>query len=268
MILCPWFCLTSEDDRATKALALFLSPKPTLLFRLRPQSTRALLTDFILPTSLKMCGIHAIITSSTSSHLDSSLKARLCSRGPDHFGTITTQLADASLTFTSTVLALRGDHIARQPLVDETTGSVLCWNGEAWKIRGKDLEVNDTDAVFEELVQATQRRVEGDADPVLEALREVQGPFAFVFLDQPARRVYFGRDRLGRRSLLMNNNGGLTLSSVAETASEAWSEVEADGCYYVSLDQMSSDGRLDVTRLPWTEHQDLVSDDLLSFGDL
>lgn len=215
-----------------------------------------------------MCGIHAIISPSKSPPLNPSLKSRLCSRGPDHLGTATVELPDAFLTFTSTVLALRGDHIAEQPLVDGATGSVLCWNGEAWRIGGEELKVNDTDTVFDELVRATHRRVEGDADPVLEALRKVEGPFAFVFFDKPAKRVYFGRDRLGRRSLLMNSNGGLTLSSIAETSSDAWSEVEADGCYYVSLDQMNTGGGLNLTRLDWTEREDLVSHESLTFSDV
>lgn len=206
-----------------------------------------------------MCGIHAIISSSSTETLSSSLKARLCSRGPDHLGTVTARLPGASLTFTSTVLALRGDHIAEQPLVDDSTGSVLCWNGEAWKIKGEGLQVNDTDAVFELLVQAAQRRVEGGLDPVLEALREVEGPFAFVFLDKPAGRVYFGRDCLGRRSLLIKNDGGLTLSSIAETTSGDWSEVEADGCYYVSVDQEDGLEKMEPRRLAWTENEEMVS---------
>lgn len=206
----------------------------------------------------KMCGIHAVISHSASPSLEQPLRTRLCSRGPDHLGTVAAQLPNASVTFTSTVLALRGDHVAKQPLVDESTGSVLCWNGEAWKIEGEELEVNDTDAVFELLVQASRRRVEGDADPVLEAMRGVEGPFALVFFDKPARRVYFGRDRLGRRSLLMSKNGGLTLSSIAETTSDAWSEVEADGFYYVALDQITGDEKMEATKLSWTKDEDLV----------
>lgn len=208
-----------------------------------------------------MCGIHAVISPRPSKPLSESFKNRLCSRGPDHVGSVSAQLSNAFLTFTSTVLALRGDHIAKQPLIDEDTGSILCWNGEAWRIGDERLSVNDTDAVFELLVRRTREHVVNDATkPVLEALRTIEGPFAFVFFDRLARRVYFGRDRLGRRSLLISStDGGLSLSSIAGTSSDEWSEVEADGCYYVSLDEINDKEGWVAKKLAWTEQEDLVS---------
>jgi asparagine synthetase B (glutamine-hydrolysing) len=74
-------------------------------------------------------------------------------------------------------------------------------------------------------------------DAVLEVLRGIEGPFAFVYYDAGAGRVFFGRDRLGRRSLLMapTEGGGLALCSVAGQTEEGWEEVEADGVYVVTL---------------------------------
>ena len=208
-----------------------------------------------------MCGIHAVISLRPSEPLSESLKDRLCSRGPDHLGSVSTQLSNAFLTLTSTVLALRGDHIAKQPLIDEGTGSILCWNGEAWRLGDEKLAVNDTDAVFELLVRTTRDHVvDGATDHVLKALRTIEGPFAFVFFDRLNGRVYFGRDRLGRRSLLVSNtDGGLSLSSIAGTSSDEWSEVEADGFYYVSLDEINIEGGWVAKKLAWTEKEDLVS---------
>lgn len=57
------------------------------------------------------------------------------SSGPDSLRTETRNVQLDSqirlhLTFVSSVLALRGNHVAVQPLVDEGTGNILCWNGQ------------------------------------------------------------------------------------------------------------------------------------------
>ncbi|KAL3962196.1 hypothetical protein ACCO45_003719 [Purpureocillium lilacinum] len=203
-----------------------------------------------------MCGIHAAISRSAHRVASPTLEKRLRSRGPDHCGTIRTFLDGEGdgpegralyLTFTSTVLALRGDHVARQPLVDESSGSVLCWNGEAWKFRGRSVQGNDGEAILTELVAASRRRIENEGgDDVLDALRDIQGPFAFIFFDKPARRIYYGRDRLGRRSLLIEKGDAFSLSSVAESSKQGWAEVEADGCYTLDLNA-SSDAEMTPT---------------------
>lgn len=66
----------------------------------------------------------------------------------------------------------------------------------------------------------------------------MRGPYAFVFYDAPNKRVYYGRDCLGRRSLLRKDavDGTIVLSSVCNNASgEAWAEVDADGIHVVDL---------------------------------
>ncbi|KAL2164768.1 hypothetical protein VTH06DRAFT_63 [Thermothelomyces fergusii] len=165
-----------------------------------------------------MCGIHASITrvSSPSAHaLPPELTRRLRARGPDHFGQVDRRLPPAwSLRFTSTVLALRGDRVARQPLADPATGS----------------------AVLAALAAATSGGA-GGVDAQLDVLRGIEGPFAFVYYDAVAGTVLYGRDRLGRRSLLAapTGDGGLALCSVAGEAGEGWEEVEADGIYVLRL---------------------------------
>lgn len=185
-----------------------------------------------------MCGIHATIATAQSPwRQEPEFEENLRRRGPDHFGTLRAAVGELALSFTSTVLSLRGDHVARQPLVDESVGSVLCWNGECWGVDGRPVEGSDTEAILGLLSRASQARAPGDGeDAVLEALRTIQGPFAFIFFDKLAKRVYYGRDRLGRRSLLIKPGLPLTLSSIAEDASDSWVEVEADGCYTIELD--------------------------------
>jgi asparagine synthetase B (glutamine-hydrolysing) len=216
-----------------------------------------------------MCGIHAVIcpSSEVDGGPDPVLRERLSARGPDHYGTVHQVIEGdgcddpLDIRLTSTVLSLRGDHIAKQPLVDETSGSALCWNGEVWRLDGRTLEGNDTEAIFQLLLDASARRGAAGAasDPVLEALRLIEGPFAFIYLDRPAKRLYVGRDRLGRRSLLMRRGMPFTLSSIAEPPSEDWVEVEADGCYTVQLDQWRDPNELTMLRHGWHEDDNLVS---------
>lgn len=211
-----------------------------------------------------MCGIYAVISQSSPSPIEPSFARRLCSRGPDHIGTVHAKLGQKdcplSLSFTSTVLSLRGDHIAKQPLVDERTGSILCWNGEAWRIRGQPLSGSDTEAILALLLDASFcKEFQASEDPVLDALRTIEGPFAFIYFDKPSNRLYYGRDRLGRRSLLMNPGSSFVLSSIAESSSEGWVEVEADGCYTIQLGQVGgSVASLRSLRCPWDHDDSLV----------
>ena len=223
-----------------------------------------------------MCGIHAVVElikrdgsgSTATSHprheISETLRRRLCSRGPDHLGHAAAEYAPsdtrhcAALQFTSTVLALRGDGLTPQPFVDSASQNTLCWNGEAWKIHAEDVAGNDGQQLFDLLRSA-------DGDDVLQVLRSIDGPFAFVYYDQRAGRVYYGRDRLGRRSLLQQRKDGtLLLSSVSDVeaggAGEPWTEVEADGIYVLDL---AGDGPLEAQRHDWsaehTGHPLLVS---------
>ncbi|KAF4470359.1 asparagine synthase [Fusarium albosuccineum] len=205
-----------------------------------------------------MCGIHAAISNDADYRITPELERCLANRGPDHTGTVQTQLEGSLfLTFTSTVLSLRGDHVAKQPLTDPSSGSVLCWNGEAWGIGGEKVQGNDGEAVLVLLAEAS--RSAADAGSVLDALRAIEGPFAFIYLDKPAKRLYYGRDRLGRRSLLTKAGSPFALSSIAETPMEGWGEVEADGCYTIDLDGCNVTSELVSVRHDWTPDTSLVS---------
>jgi asparagine synthetase B (glutamine-hydrolysing) len=160
------------------------------------------------------------------------LQQGLCNRGPDSLGTVDVVVNTTSVLLTSTVLSLRGDSITKQPFVDSSTGSVLCWNGEAWRIGGDAVQGNDGAALFS-LLQAANHPA-----AVLGILRSVEGPFAFVYLDKPAQKLYYGRDRLGRRSLLRSMDqmtGDLAICSISESTKSSWLEVAANAIHVVDL---------------------------------
>lgn len=173
------------------------------------------------------------------------LQQLLCKRGPDHIGEEKAQIDNENgltywLSLTSTVLALRGGLVTAQPFIDVQSGSVLCWNGEAWKVGRESLIGNDGQAVFDSLKRASsaQKHVSESTAAVLKVFQNISGPFAFVFFDQNHNQIYFGRDRLGRRSLLFNTDShpsSMELASIADPTNGLWREVEADAVYQLSL---------------------------------
>jgi asparagine synthetase B (glutamine-hydrolysing) len=179
-------------------------------------------------------------------------------RGPDYSNTICrefnrhglqmvtdTPAPKASMIFSASVLSLRGDSIVEQPLEDPQTGSILCWNGEAWKINDMICKGNDAKPVFDLLLEAIQTTQKEDgstlssdedtAQIVMKVFEIVSGPSAFVFYDAVNQKIFYGRDRLGRRSLLhkAESNERLLVSSVCHPVeSNTWTEVQA-GCICV-----------------------------------
>jgi hypothetical protein len=150
------------------------------------------------------------------------------------------------------VLSLRGSLTVTQPYQDPERKYTLCWNGEAWSINDEPTSGNDTKAIHRLLVDALKPSSNFERPPieplasariVAEALSRVAGPYAFVFFDHSRGRLFFGRDFLGRRSLLrrLTNYGELIISSVSDGHSDdGWTEIEADGVYCIDLHIMDA----------------------------
>lgn len=171
-----------------------------------------------------MCGIYCTVSSRHFAELDTDAAVLLSCRGPDACDTHRIKIQSNSqkwfITFASSVLSLRGSSIQVQPVIDQTTGSVFCWNGEAWLLNDEEITVNDTQLVFQHLLQISRNaKAEVDHSGVVSALTQIKGPFAFVYYDALTCRLYYGRDVLGRRSLLVNDlsidSYELTIASAA-----------------------------------------------------
>ncbi|KAK3725064.1 hypothetical protein LTR37_000574 [Vermiconidia calcicola] len=207
-----------------------------------------------------MCGIYCAVSCTRYILPSADLEKRLHNRGPDSSRTIQmkysskiyhTSTPDVHLTFSSTVLSLRGSRTVTQPYQDDSEEYTLCWNGEAWSIAGETNSGNDTEAVYRLLVDAVKTGTGSDVDDdptngasnIARALSHVSGPYAFVFFDRPHGHVFFGRDFLGRRSLLNKStkSGEVVVASVsAEDPRDGWVEVEADGVYCIDLSAPAS----------------------------
>jgi asparagine synthetase B (glutamine-hydrolysing) len=196
-----------------------------------------------------MCGIFCSLSRHGHVVPDAKTKQLLQNRGPDSSGQRQVLIdphtaSQLHATFLSTVLSLRGQSIVQQPLQDAATDSILCWNGEAWSIDGEAVAGNDSIVVFEKLLAACSDAESPDISirAVVDVMSSIRGPHAFVFYDVPHKLVYYGRDCLGRRSLLRKStpDDTLVLSSVFDNSDgSAWAEVEADGIYVVDLSHVS-----------------------------
>ena len=205
-----------------------------------------------------MCGIFCSLSRTSHVSPDADVLQLLQRRGPDstscaqHIYGYDCEKAplqhesggEIFLNFTSTVLSLRGSRTVTQPLQNADGSHVLCWNGEAWSIGGHTAKGNDTEAVFELLLAAasqsrgTHLGVQDASNTIAKHMATIAGPYAFVFYDKRAGRVYLGRDFLGRRALLWRTteSGDLLISSVTSGSHDtAWSEIEADGIYCIDL---------------------------------
>lgn len=231
-----------------------------------------------------MCGIFCSVSRHDHIPPSPTIEGRLKARGPDAANQILVQCPikdDLTTTVTcySTVLSLRGQVTTVQPLQKAVSGSVLCWNGEAWAVDGERLQGNDTERILDLLTAAVDQSAASSslsqiagfgAQLLSRALSRIEGPYAFVFYDASKSRLYFGRDFLGRRSLLWRctASGDLLLSSVSdESSGDAWAEVEADGIYCLDLASQSRGRQVNVsvpnqkacfsvTKLPYALHDE------------
>ncbi|XP_065192445.1 asparagine synthetase domain-containing protein 1-like isoform X2 [Sycon ciliatum] len=140
------------------------------------------------------------------------------------------------------VLHLRGGGCAtQQPLINHATNDVLLWNGEVFD--GVEVSVGRNDgSVLLELLSKCTDLVCSREDYIVSVLATIHGPWAFVFWQADEQRLWFGRDCIGRRSLLWSSfaDGTFALSSVGgplEVSNPAmsWSEVPAVGVFAMKL---------------------------------
>jgi len=161
-----------------------------------------------------------------------------------------------TLTFASSLLQLRGSKPTETPFVDETSGNVLLWNGEIFGGIAVPPHANDGHRLMQVLTAVGPDRI-----PLI--LSSLLGPWACVFWHARFETLYFGRDVLGRRSLLIKEmqltgtGRALVLSSSASLdpsiPSEGFEEL-TPGIYSVTFsDTRGADTskQLAMKSIPW-----------------
>lgn len=166
------------------------------------------------------------------------LTAALHRRGPDQSARVLVNAHQHAppATFYGSTLGMRGPATA-QPLRG-AGNCLLLWNGE---IFGGGVSVgqdqNDTSALMAELARRD------NADGIVTCLAAVAGPWACIFWQPSTKSIWFGHDRIGRRSLLLGYStaGGLAITSVAPSSAQdiaqnwRWQELPPSGLYQLQL---------------------------------
>ncbi|KAI8910577.1 asparagine synthase-domain-containing protein [Powellomyces hirtus] len=162
------------------------------------------------------------------------------------------------------------------------SGNILCFNGELFGGLDVPMQSNDTTVLSRALDAATSCN-DSAANEIgfLKVVSSLQGPWAIVYYHTEAKRLFFGRDFLGRRSLLWrfpaSPDEPFLIASVSPTeGSDAaqfatgWEEVPADGIYSFDFSSIDPNVALDLTQLrsilihhPWGTGLDPTIDSIL-----
>ncbi|KAI8620324.1 asparagine synthase-domain-containing protein [Chytriomyces sp. MP71] len=154
-------------------------------------------------------------------HLVAAVGRRGCDA--QHAASVEFGSSTASASVFASVLRLRGSAVVAQPRVRAEDGSFLCWNGELFadadSAHSDPLQMrpgeSDTDIVFNELL-GPQAASQPFKPWLLKAVARIRGPWAILVFHAPSSTLYFGRDFLGRRSLLVHfpdNSANLNIAS-------------------------------------------------------
>jgi len=129
--------------------------------------------------------------------LHEQLRLANACRGPDAQDTVVVLEGSCRLSFTASELRLRGETYVSQPHKDDQ-GNLLCWNGEIFEGTEVAPMENDGAKLFS-FLQNLRTSAE-----IRDCLGNVEGPYAFIYYARSTQTLYFGRDPLGRRSLLLH----------------------------------------------------------------
>ncbi|CAG5091162.1 Oidioi.mRNA.OKI2018_I69.PAR.g12894.t1.cds [Oikopleura dioica] len=175
-----------------------------------------------------MCGIGVFVNCEPD---DRTIKA-LKNRGPDFYHQETFNVVGQSVTVVATVLSHQGEGIISQPIV--TDDFIFLWNGEVYDHpRYQPQEGGDTNWFFDNVGS----QITGENATGIEIMKEIRGEFAFCTINRKTGEISFGRDRLGRRSLLLYSfeNKFILASS---SSGYHFIELPADGLYSFNLKMM------------------------------
>ncbi|XP_065332212.1 asparagine synthetase domain-containing protein 1 [Cloeon dipterum] len=196
-----------------------------------------------------MCGIFCLFSSEKCCEknnklqsLKSHFKSSILERGPDCSSELEFNLEGWNAYFFASVLGLQGAEITSQPATDEE-GNLLLWNGDVFG--GPTIPPATSDTTFlSQSLQSTQ----GSQKDIVNILSSVEGPWSFVYWNRATKELWFGRDPLGRHSLLWNAkcSSNLVLSSIGHRLTE-FEEVPAIGIFLAKF----SEEAYSVTLFPW-----------------
>jgi asparagine synthetase B (glutamine-hydrolysing) len=208
----------------------------------------------------------ATTTISSSNH-QLELEKVLRRRGPD---SLQSTVVHPNVTMVGAVLHLRGTTITPQPVLDES-GNWLLWNGEIYSCG------NQSDTTYMcQLFHNTSKSIYNNSNQhatcnpdekkfsfatlLIQHLQSVQGPYSFAWWQEKTSTLWYGRDPLGRRSLLLSKQNVRQTSIVRWTLSSTgfanshWEAISTNGIHCIQLHpENNANHRMQIFSYPWLE---------------
>ncbi|KAK4779918.1 hypothetical protein SAY87_016024 [Trapa incisa] len=142
--------------------------------------------------------------------------------------------------FIGATLQLRGVEPVPQPFVDDS-GNILVYNGEIFGGILIEKDCNDGETLLQYLggcCPCSSHDFSGSCkvlekkSSVPEVLSQIKGPWALIYWQECSKTLWFGRDALGRRSLLVHwpsqQDSRFLLSSVSPTSVDHISDIKLE----------------------------------------
>ncbi|KAJ3648824.1 hypothetical protein Zmor_020596 [Zophobas morio] len=163
-----------------------------------------------------MCGIFCMICSNKKCNLEYVInefklfEESVARRGPNSSHSEFFSLETSKLLLAASVLWLQGPGITKQPLT--SNNSTLLYNGDIYGGPQVDDELRNKEGDTKLFLNLLER-----SSNITETVYNIEGPFAFVYFNESENLLYFGRDKYGRRSLLIGKDeSDLIITSVAK----------------------------------------------------
>ena len=217
--------------------------------------------SYLFYNTVLMCGIFfSLSLQDVNINLSDKQRRNLSRRGPDRNKKEVLLDNGCNINFESWVLHMRGQQVVSQPLISDS-GNILSWNGEIFGNLDVRQEENDTTVLAHALDKCQS------SQEIIETISGIRGPFAIVYYCSNSKRLYFGRDYFGRRSLLISlNEQCICLASVANRNQEDgnkfdWQELPCIGIFYIDIYVWKQNRHINC--VPWislTQHDLKIKD--------
>ena len=189
-----------------------------------------------------MCGIAWLVpTHAWDPAEEQQLRELLRRRGPD-----VQRAVDAGYmgVFYAAVLHMRGVLPCIQPAEDEV-GNLLCFNGEIYSFAN----ISEAPIVLRGLSRSSR-----SGEGVARYLSTLVGPWSLIYAHRKTGHVFFARDPIGRRSLLLGRTSAGDIAAVASVSAGqnlTWTECPPNGVYCYDSRQRT------LSHFPWPKRDAL-----------
>ncbi|KAL5276856.1 ASNSD1 family protein [Megaselia abdita] len=201
--------------------------------------------------SLKMCGIYfSKLLNGNCKTLGIRLRTILRNRGPD----CQNEIHLPGMFFAGFVLWQQGSSPSIQPL--ENDQYIFLLNGDIFNA-DKDESISDLNWLLERFSSC-----ESDQE-LLEVFKVIEGPYSFILYNKTTEDVFFGRDSLGRNSLLLQKSDEeIVISSTLDQSTSSCIEIPPLGIYKL----LKSPDALSL--YPWKEFDDYQKEEFQKISNM